>query len=47
MKNNYKIAQDKYDYYTFFMEKSIKIAKNNFGIISLITTSTYLMKPLS
>jgi len=46
LKNNYESAEDKYDYYVFFIEKSAKISRHQ-GLISLITPSSYLLKPLS
>ena len=45
-KRNYETAEDKYDYYVFFIEKSSKIVRKN-GTICLITPSTFLLKPLS
>ena len=47
LRDNYKTSEDKFDYYTFFIEKSSMLSKNETGIVSLITPSTYLMKPLS
>lgn len=47
LRDNYKTSEDKFDYYTFFMEKSSMLSKNGTGVVSLITPSTYLMKPLS
>lgn len=46
LKNNYSTAEDKFDYYTFFIEKSSEICKPA-GDACLITPSTYLTKPLS
>ena len=45
-KRNYETAEDKYDYYVFFIEKSSNIVRKN-GTICLITPSTFLLKPLS
>jgi len=44
--NKYESAEDKYDYYIFFMEQASKLVKTN-GIIGYITPNTYFMKPLS
>lgn len=46
LKNNYVTAEDKFDYYTFFIEKSSRICRQK-GAVCLITPSTYLTKPLS
>ncbi len=46
LQNNYETAEDKFDYYVFFIEKSAKISKP-LGVVCLITPSTYLTKPLS
>jgi adenine-specific DNA-methyltransferase len=44
--NKYKSAEDKFDYYIFFMEQSSNLVKNS-GCVGLITPNTYFMKPLS
>ena len=46
LQSNYETAEDKFDYYTFFIEKSSKLA-NTSGNVCLITPDTYLTKPLS
>lgn len=45
-RDNYETAEDKFDYYVFFVEKSLNLASKD-KIVCLITPSTYLMKPLS
>ncbi len=45
-RDNYETAEDKFDYYIFFVEKSLNLVSKN-KIVCLITPSTYLMKPLS
>ncbi|MBM4447378.1 MAG: class I SAM-dependent DNA methyltransferase [Chloroflexi bacterium] len=46
LRRSYETAEDKYDFYTFFIEKSSNIAKEK-GHVCLITANTYLTKPLS
>jgi len=45
-RKEYQTAEDKFDYYSFFIEKSSILTKPD-GHICLITPSTYLVKPLS
>jgi len=46
LRKYYETAEDKYDYYTFFIEKASKLIKK-LGYVCFITPSTYLLKPLS
>ncbi|MDR2755032.1 MAG: Eco57I restriction-modification methylase domain-containing protein, partial [Planctomycetaceae bacterium] len=46
-RQKYETAEDKFDYYVFFIEQASLIAKPETGSVALITPSTYLMKPLS
>jgi hypothetical protein len=46
-RQKYETAEDKFDYYVFFIEQAGLIAKPETGVVALITPSTYLMKPLS
>ena len=46
LRKNYVTAEDKYDYYTFFIEKGARLARE-LGYICYITPNTYLLKPLS
>ena len=46
LQKHYETAEDKYDYYTFFIERASKLTQN-VGHVCFITPSTYLLKPLS
>jgi hypothetical protein len=46
LRENYETAEDKYDYYTFFIERASKLTRKT-GHVCFITPSTYLLKPLS
>jgi hypothetical protein len=46
-RQKYETAEDKFDYYVFFIEQASLIVKPETGSVAFITPSTYLMKPLS